>query len=94
MGSGIIDLVSKADRGQYKTIKQVADKIGRSASQIKKAIADGKVSGPTHKMPLGDGTKGAFVWLYTDTDIRRFRRYFSKTKPGRPRKPDGKAKAA
>lgn len=83
MGSGIISLVSKADRGQYRTIKQVSEKIGRSQSQIKAAIRDGKVSGPTHQMPLGDGTKGAFVWLYTETDIRRLRRYFSKTRPGR-----------
>lgn len=93
MGSGIINLVSKADRGQFKTIKQVSDRIGRSQSQIKAAIRDGKVSGPTHKMPLGDGTKGAFVWLYTETDIRRLRRYFAKTRPGRPRKSDGKAVA-
>lgn len=91
MGSGIISLVSKADRGQYRTIKQVSERIGRSQSQIKAAIRDKKVSGPTHKMPLGDGTKGAFVWLYTDTDIRRLRRYFAKTKPGRPKKTDGAA---
>lgn len=83
---GIINLVSKADKGQFKTIKQVSERVGRSPSQIKAAVRNGKVSGPTHKMPLGEGDTGAFVWLYTDKDIRRFQRYFRKTRPGRPRK--------
>lgn len=92
MGSGIIDLVSKADRGRYRTIKQVADRVGRSQSHIKAAIRSGKVSGPTHKMPLGDGTSGAFVWLYTESDIRRLRRYFENTKRGpKPKKSDEEA---
>lgn len=88
MGSGIINLVSQVDRGKYKTIKQVSDAIGRSPSQIKAAIRNGRVSGPTHKMPLGDGTTNSFVWLYTNNDIRRLRRYFAGTKPG-PKKAAG-----
>ncbi|MFE9742928.1 hypothetical protein [Streptomyces sp. NPDC006477] len=86
MGSGIINLVSQAGQGQYKTISQVATEVGRSMSAIKNAIRSGKVSGPTHRMTLGDGTTGQFVWLYTEADIRRLQKYFSELQPGPKKK--------
>lgn len=83
--SGIVKLVSKAEKGKYKTISQVAGDIGRSVSTIKAAIRSGKVEGPTHRMSLGDGTTGAFVWLYTEKDIDRLHEHFASVEWGRPR---------
>ncbi|GAA2555207.1 hypothetical protein GCM10010423_65520 [Streptomyces levis] len=92
--SGIVNLVAKVDSGKYKTIKQVAELVGRDPSTIRHAIRDEKVrlpgsdevyEGPTHKMLLGDGTSGAFVWLYTDEDIKILKMHFIKASGPRPR---------
>jgi len=92
--SGIINLVAKVDSGKYKTIKQVADLVGRDPSTIRHAIRDGKVKdldgaeyeGATHKMLLGDGSGKSFVWLYTDKDISVLKAHFVRV-PIRSTKP-------
>jgi hypothetical protein len=83
--SGIINLVAQVDSGKFKTIKQVAEIIGRDPSTIRAAVRNGKVEGATHKMLLGDGSGKSFVWLYTDEDIERFKKHFVRV-PIRPRK--------
>jgi len=82
--SGIINLVAQVDSGKYKTIKQVAEIVQRDPSTVRHAIRAGKIKtrsgedyeGATHKMLLGDGEKGAFVWLYTDEDIETLKAHF------------------
>lgn len=84
MGSGIEKLVAQVDRGKYKTMRQVAAEVGRHPSRIRAAQREGLIPKPTHKMILGDGTKGSFVWLYTSSDITAYKKHFRSVRPGRP----------
>lgn len=83
---GIVRMVSRIEGGPYYTISQVADQLGRDITTIRRWIKRNPSLHPTHKMTLGDGTKGQFVWLYTYEDISRMQDYVSTLRVGRPSK--------
>lgn len=82
---GILHLVARVDGGPYYTIKQVAERLGKSTDTIRRWVRDEVVPAPSHKMDLGEEGK-SFVWLYTEDDIEVYEAYSTITRPGRPRR--------
>ena len=85
---GILDMVSRVEGGPYFTISQMATMLGKDADTIRRWAKNNESLKPTHKMDLGDGSKGSFVWLYTEEDVQRYREHAKTVKVGRPRKED------
>ena len=83
---GIIDMVSRVAGGPFYTIKQVSTMIGKDVDSIRRWQKAHENLRPSHKMELGDGTTGQFVWLYNDADVRKLREFSATLRPGRPRK--------
>lgn len=80
---GILHLVSRVDGGPYYTVRQVADRLGKSTDTIRRWART--VHAPSHKMDLGVEGK-SFVWLYTEDDIEIYEAYATIVKVGRPKK--------
>lgn len=72
--------IPKSRWKHYYTINEVAGKIHRAPKTIKAWIRSGEVKGATRYGVRGDGSSDQFVWLYTQTDLNRLRRYARKQK--------------
>lgn len=72
--------IPKQKWGNYYTIQDVARKIRRTPKTIKAWIRSGEVVGATRYGVRGDGSSDQFVWLYTQTDINRLRKFGNKQK--------------
>jgi hypothetical protein len=85
--AGIQELVHRSEDpdGPFMTITEVAEYFERDKDTIRRW---GKKCGvPTRQMPLGDGDSGAFVWLYTRSDLEKLTAHSAGINPkgGRPK---------
>lgn len=87
---GILEMVSRIEDGPYYTISQVATMIGRDADTIRRWTKKNPELAPQYRMNLGSKGSGAFVWLYDDEDVKKFKEYALTVKVGRPRKEEEK----
>jgi len=73
--------VNEAYNGEYKTISQASEEVGRSTRTLKRWKAAGKVEAPSHYVELGDHK----VNLYSESDLEELHQYAGVVRPGRPR---------
>ncbi len=67
--------------GEYKTIRQASEEVGRSTRTLKRWKAAGKVAAPSHYVELGTHK----VNLYSESDLKELHQYAGVVRPGRPR---------
>lgn len=78
----IVKWVHDSYHGQYKTIGQASEEVGRSSRTLKRWKAAGKVEAPSHFVDIGKNKK---VNLYSDSDLKELHQYAEVVRPGRPR---------
>ncbi len=77
----IVKWVHNSYNGEYKTIGQVSEEVGRSTRTLKRWKAAGKVDAPSHFVDIGDHK----VNLYSASDLEELHQYAEVVRPGRPR---------
>ena len=70
MESNYVSMVGRAEDedGPFYTIKQVAERVGVHPDTIRRWGQ--KLGIPNHRMNTGSSDSEAFVWCYTEEDIR------------------------
>ena len=74
--------IDRVFQGEYLTIGQVAQEVGRSTRTLKRWKAEGKVECPRTWTVIN----GSKINLYKESDIDELRSFASTQRAGRPRK--------